>query len=1038
MFSRSISLIFISLLLFFVGVFGLSAADDVIFGDRFHESDGHEVTVNVGGQIQNYSHARPAIATIQSVNDLSVLRSQKVKPDGSFLFKGLDPSYEYSVEVTQPGFRVTPAVNSEIGVAFMTNQARKAGLSTKKRAVKETSIMSALTGASAEELLFQATSVPGLDDGVFQFHWSEDVSVSGAEYMSYINEPLDIEWLDKETSDITSYAAAALFERYEILLIDDKLAWSDEHAYRLLQMIERTGIPTANEYPQDQEYPYAGVWSLSEDALTNDMVIDWDKAPPSVTVSAEAFLYASPRIAKVEGKRGTFYSNRLFEVAVRFVTADGTDMDLASRIIRQRYGINIAKDAYFEGRYSHIPIPEVDRYPDIWQQFHADEVIELIAMLEEFPRGMRNISSPDKAGGLRNVLRRRNGLEHPWYPGAAAVAWPFSGHDYIEFMDKTFIGSDLTSIHRLIIHEKAHFIWAYILSNQIKYEWLKKSGWYRANGGGGQCEAWNEDPDSWEPPNVDSETLNALPEAHYLTPATNPIELEGGWASCSTAQFVSVYAAKLNPNEDMAESMAFFLRNPDMLRSRSLPKYEFIRDYVMQGSIYLSMIRPDLTFEVLNLYPDYIYPGKINRVDIQAKGTGTEDKLVDLDIGIHLSDGCDSDASALCFEGAGGGYLRILSPSEKAFIDAYVGTKSGEALDKELIGQVTIPSDAEPGWWYPKEIVTFDQVGNKRIEKLISNDYGWKLYVNNTDPDIVRPKYIAHSMTLSLSQHGDGQTTRHELIEGEQELKLTWRVQEDRTLVHCFVRTIIYLEDGQTHPKMFDKYGDITPLPDGQSDGATHQCEAHIKISRFMPKGFYAPAFLMLMDRSHERIDVPFVKNHPTYEEPKTMWVEPPIPDEFKPILDVTRCQTSDLEEQCLRVTAQPTQPNAPNGETLVRVYYWAWDDGELAKASGIKMGSIRLRNPQGQQFHYWHYEATPGMIGRTPQYYRSDFACPPYTLERNPECDATTKVQYVFETLLPEGSVPGTWGLSELEVIDHAGNPQIQQFTETFQFDVE
>ena len=68
----------------------------------------------------------------------------------------------------------------------------------------------------------------------------------------------------------------------------------------------------------------------------------------------------------------------------------------------------------------------------------------------------------------------------------------------------------------------------------------------------------------------------------------------------------------------MAESLSFFVINPDALRSRSLAKYEFIRDRIMQGNIYISQIRDDLTFEVYNLYPDYVFPGKIKKLQEQT------------------------------------------------------------------------------------------------------------------------------------------------------------------------------------------------------------------------------------------------------------------------------------------------------------------------------------------------------------------------------------------------------------------------------------
>ena len=39
-------------------------------------------------------------------------------------------------------------------------------------------------------------------------------------------------------------------------------------------------------------------------------------------------------------------------------------------------------------------------------------------------------------------------------------------------------------------------------------------------------------------------------------------------------------------------------------------KYEFIRDRIMQGDIYISQIQENLTFNVYNLYPDYVFPGR--------------------------------------------------------------------------------------------------------------------------------------------------------------------------------------------------------------------------------------------------------------------------------------------------------------------------------------------------------------------------------------------------------------------------------------------
>ena len=88
-------------------------------------------------------------------------------------------------------------------------------------------------------------------------------------------------------------------------------------------------------------------------------------------------------------------------------------------------------------------------------------------------------------------------------------------------------------------------------------------------------------------------------------------------------------------NEDMAESIAYYIVNPDKLRSRSPAKYKFIQNRLMRGTRYLSRIRKDLTFQVYNLYPDVVYPGKIVRVDIKVRGAPQEDKTVTIEIEIH-------------------------------------------------------------------------------------------------------------------------------------------------------------------------------------------------------------------------------------------------------------------------------------------------------------------------------------------------------------------------------------------------------------------
>jgi Trk K+ transport system NAD-binding subunit len=63
---------------------------------------------------------------------------------------------------------------------------------------------------------------------------------------------------------------------------------------------------------------------------------------------------------------------------------------------------------------------------------------------------------------------------------------------------------------------------------------------------------------------------------------------ESGWATTKTTEFVSAYAHLINPNEDMAESIAYYILNPDKLRARAQEKYDFIEENIMKGSKYIS------------------------------------------------------------------------------------------------------------------------------------------------------------------------------------------------------------------------------------------------------------------------------------------------------------------------------------------------------------------------------------------------------------------------------------------------------------------
>ena len=163
-----------------------------------------------------------------------------------------------------------------------------------------------------------------------------------------------------------------------------------------------------------------------------------------VTIAQEAFVHSEPLLAEIEGVRGRFFSKKLHEAVVRFVTDGGADRTALKRILRERYGVSLDVPDYTELTQSTTGEP-ASRF----SEFKNEELMFLASMFEEYPEGMR------LTPGLRYIVRRLDGTPHPLYAEAPAVAWTIAG--YIEFMESAFKGQGPAFIHRLILHEKAHF-----------------------------------------------------------------------------------------------------------------------------------------------------------------------------------------------------------------------------------------------------------------------------------------------------------------------------------------------------------------------------------------------------------------------------------------------------------------------------------------------------------------------------------------------------------------------------------------------------
>ena len=241
----------------------------------------------------------------------------------------------------------------------------------------------------------------------FTYHWEEDQTTpAGAEYSSHVVQPRVVEFQGR-TVDVADPAAAdRLRQDYNVLLVGE--GWSQEHAYRLLTTMESIPQPV-QDLGRDRTLP-ASAWVLSEDFIDGDVVIDTAlDGTREVTISTAAFVNAAPRIATVDGKRGVWFSRRLHHAAVRFVTDNGNDESAYERIFEERYGVTTRIDDYWS-----LTAPTGNESHHNFQKFHAEEILLLINMLEEMPAGVHKLE------GMRYLVRRLNGLQHPLYPTAPA------------------------------------------------------------------------------------------------------------------------------------------------------------------------------------------------------------------------------------------------------------------------------------------------------------------------------------------------------------------------------------------------------------------------------------------------------------------------------------------------------------------------------------------------------------------------------------------------------------------------------------------
>ena len=887
---------------------------------------------SITGTVKGLRHPDSAIVRVQK--DLYDYRYVKLRGDSA----GTDKTFQFptlsngswALSIDAPGYRYPPAK-----VIALNNSTSNQTITLQKS-----------TG------------------GNFIYEWQDDSSYVGHAQQSYINTPVTINVLGKAEPVPADFNAINLLNEYGFLLSNDSSAWTSEDAYRLYVTLSKLNFP---KYGENQTVIVRAKWYITDKAIDRDVQYVNVSGVDMVTISRSAFTYASPLVVTLDGVKGRFFSKRLFHAGLYYRSRRGTDAGVIGELAAARYGLRFMTPS------QELQSIMGETFTN-FQAFTSEEQLIIMSMMEEFPEAMQ------RQDRLKYLVRRINGQPNPIYPQAPAIAWV--GKETIEFMEGAFASQSIEYMQRLVLHEKAHFLWEYAFDSTTRRDWATIGGW-------------------------------------FLDPTQS-----SGWSTNNTTEFVSAYAHMKNPNEDMAESIAFYITNPDALRSRSMRKFEFIRDRIMQGTRYVSIINPNMTFQVYNLYPDYNYPGKIKRSKLEVIGGPNEDKTVILEIELNTMNNA--------FNGAEFAATTLFSS---------IGTFKGMHLSKVnasgsiLRGQITLSKRAKSGYWTVPQVAIYDANRNARLEK--SSTFGIMCFVDNPMEDVTPPLYVQQSLRLdSVSaklKDFSGRTadqmcgTCADTIAPMPAMRVRFNIEEKNTInpdgrayATIFLPSLDSVGPNNVQPYSYDVQitgpGIQNDVPDSMK-----RAEFHFPVPYYYPRGYYSIAALQMTDIALNTRLVLLDKdtgNRQTFIAPgfvnqralrDSLYFHTAYPDMKPPVIDLNDIQ----------IRATPTRPDAPNGETLFEMWVWIRDTSDFpGRASGFNYMMYTLRDPQG--------------LERTIQYQPDNY------YDIRPDSSAYGFKRYRFTTLLPQGSPPGLWGVSSMTLWDKARNRRYYNFTEIVRFDVE
>ncbi|KAF8818372.1 sporozoite invasion-associated protein 1 [Cardiosporidium cionae] len=480
------------------------------------------------------------------------------------------------------------------------------------------------------------------------------------------------------------------------------------------------------------------------------------------------------------------------------------------------------------------------------------------------------------------------------------------------------------------------------------------------------------------------------------------------WLTPDQTSFVSGYGHRKGPNEDFAETMCYYIRNPEKLQTRALKKYNWIKENAMGGKIHFETVAQK-AFEVLNLDDEsFIYPGRIRKVLVRVLGGPSEDKVAEVNFILFSRKNTGKCAEKIFFR---------LQSDLDTFMDIYAHPKDGVKCGYHLIANINLNKNTRSGIWTTSQLTVS---GTSGLERHIGMaDFGLRIWVNNALEDFQKPIYVPGSAQLALKSISD-----------DIYLRTTFLIKEEGSLAHCssYVSRVAggayswhagtgnegppYSSSQNENWREMEGWDGIRKVPLEQcfeeeptdkdkKAWSCYQAATMKKLSPYIRGAEYTLRRLVAKDKARNTMRKEF------HNESITINIPERDPDITPPTI------------HHVNISAVPTNAEMLDGETTVTINLSITDD-----KSGLDIVGYRLRDPYGTEHGRFFRVTGVSLL----------FLSKKDVLQVIPKYEILSSEDGHLEatTLLPRGSTPGTWFLEKVEAYDKVGNHVRAQYFET------